>query len=454
MKKMKKWVSLLLAAAMCLGLCACGGTDSGKKDSGANDGKTEITWWVYYSQEIMGHVNEMVKKFNASQDKYYVTMLNQGGASEIRTKLASTKKENLPSLFTGTPITTGYFADSDFVEPLQNFLDKDTDKWYDKIYDVVRTSYADLDGKAIGAPVGVSCAGWFINLDLLTKAGYTMEQMTNFEAIAEAATAIKKKNLADYGIVFGANGVDVYDMLTLQGVDIVDADNGYSGDAEKCVFGEGETAKALNKALEIYGNLYKNNVALTYGCDTNGEKVPQFAKGNLGFFYATNSYAQRIIERKTNLKFTFIPSVPVDANGTYIGQALSEGTGNYICNTGNEEEMQGAYELIKFLCNPENQAYYAQCTGYIPYTEEGYNQEDYLSWMRAEFPAAENVKNILLNSDAELRGPYTTIANALMSACNSLYSETAMNPSGNYSEYIQSAIETVDEALEIQALRK
>ncbi len=450
---MKKLVSLLLAAAMCLGLCACGG-DAGSGDENVKSGKVELTWWTSYSQENMEYINVMLDKFNTSQDKYHVTMLNQGSAAEIRTKLASTKQANLPSLFSGTPITTGYFASGSFIAPLQQFLDADTDKWYEDIYAVVRTSYSDLNGNMIGAPLGVSCAGWFINLDLLTEAGYSADQITNFEILAEAATAIKTKGLADYGIVFGGNGVDLYDTLTLQGVDIVDADNGYAGEAEKCVLGEGETAEVLNKNMEIYGNLYKNHVALTYGSDTNGEKVPQFVNGNLGFFYATNSYAQKILLRKPSFEFTFVPSLPVDANGKYAGQALSEGTGNYICNTGDEEEMQGAYELVKFLCKPENQSYFAQSTGYVPYTEEGYNQEDYQAWMTTNFPASAKVKDMLLNSDADLRGPYTSIPNALMSACSSLYSDVALNPSGNYDEFIQSAIDSIDEALEIQALRK
>lgn len=453
MMKMKKMLGMLLAVMLCFSLCACGGGSGADSDASA-DGKVEVTWWTSYSQENMGYVKEMVNNFNNSQDKYQVTLVNQGSISEIRTKLAGTKQENLPSLFNGQPITTGYYASSSFTAPIQDFLDADEDKWYDEIYDVVRTSYSDLDGNVIGAPCGVSCAGWFVNVDLVKQAGYSMEQITNFEILAEVATAIKTKGLADYGIVFGANGVDLFDTLTLQGVDILDEDNGYSGEATKCIFGEGETAKALDKTLKIYGELYKNEVALTYGSDTNGEKVPQFAAGNLGFFYATNSYAQRILLRNPEFEFTFIPSVPTDANGTYIGQAMSEGTGNYICNTGNEEEMQGAYELIKFICKAENQSYFAQNTGYVPYTEAGYNQEDYQTWMTANFPAAAKVKEMLLSSAKDLRGPYTSIPNALLSACGNLYSDIALDPTGNYSDFIQSAIEQVDEAIEIQALRK
>ncbi len=452
MKNVKRWGSLLLAIIMCFGLCACGASGDGK--DAKKSGKIELVWWSSYASTNAEYINEMLSKFNASQDKYHATMLNQGSAAEIRTKLAATKKENLPDMFSGTPITTGYFASGSFIAPLQDFLDQDEDKWYDAIYDVVRTSYADKEGKAIGAPIGVSCAGWFINTDLLKKAGYSVDQMTNFEAIAQAATAIKNKNLAKYGIVFGGNGVDLFDTLTLQGVDILDAGNGYTGEATRCVFNEGETLEVLNKNMKIYGELYKNNVCMTYGSDTNGEKVPQFANGNLGFFYATNSYANKIVGYQPEFEFAFIPSVPVDANGKYAGQAISEGTGNYLCNTGNEEKMQGAYELLKFLCQPENMAYFAANTGYIPYTDEGYNQEVYQTWMQENFPAAGKVKEMLLNSDKNLRGPYTTISNALMTACSTLYSDVALNPNDDYSEFIKAAVDTVDEALEIEALRK
>ncbi len=453
MKKTKKILSLLLAAVMALSLCACGGGKDDNKGSSA-DGKIEITWWSYYAQSNMEYIRKMIGDFNASQDKYTVTMVNQGGASEIRTKLLSTKTENLPSLFTGTPITTGYYADSAFTASMQDFLDKDEDKWYEGIYDVVRTSYSDLDGNMVGWPFGVSSAGWFINKELLEKAGYTVDQMTNLEIMAEAAAVIKNKDLAKYGITFNSNGVDLFDTLTLQGVDMVDNGNGYDGEATKTVLQDGETKKALDKVLKIFGKLYKDEVALTYGSDLNGECIPMFVKQELAMFYATNSYANKIVNYDPTFEWVFIPSVPVDANGKYIGQAMSEGTGSYICNTGREEEMQGAYEFIKFLAKPENQAYWATCTGYIPYTEEGYAQESYQTWMTENFPSAANVKTILLNSAADLRGPYTTIPNALMSACADLYFAVSLEPEGDYDSFIQDAVDMVDEAFEIQALRK
>lgn len=453
MKKLGKvLLTVVLTLSMCLGLCACGGS-SDSDGNASGDGKVEITWWSYYAQSNMEYINVMINNFNSSQDKYHVTMVNQGGAAEIRTKLLSTKTENLPSMFTGTPITTGYYANSKFVAPMQQFLDADTDTWHEGIYDVVRTSYSDLDGNMVGWPFGVSSAGWFINTDLLTQAGYSIDQITNFETMSQAATAIVNKGLAKYGMAFGTNGVDLFDMLTLQGVDMVDADNGYSGDASRCVFAEGETATALNKALDIFGGLYKDKVALTYGSDTNSESIPLFVKGELAMFYATNSYANKVVTYNPTFNYTFIPSVPVDASATYLGNAMSEGTGSYICNTGDEAEMQGAYEFIKFLAKPENQAYWATCTGYIPYTEEGYNQADYQTWMTTNFPAAANVKNILLNSAAELRGPYTIIPNALQSACTEIYYAVSLDPTGDKAAIVQEAIDVVDEAFEIQALR-
>lgn len=454
MKKMTKIMCLLLAAVMTLSLCACGSKDSGGGGKTSADGRMEITWWSYYAQSNMEYINVMVNDFNASQDKYHVTMVNQGSASEIRTKLLSTKTENLPSLFSGTPITTGYYANSKFVAPMQQFLDKDEDKWHEEIYDVVRTSYADLDGNMIGLPFGVSSAGWFINTELLSKAGYSIDQITNMETLAAAATAIKEKGLASYGASFGANGVDLFDTLTLQGVDMVDAGNGYDGEATKSVLNEGETKKALDKVLNIFGGLFSKGAALTYGSNTNGEVIPLFVKGDLGMFYATNSYANKIVLYNPEFEFVFIPSLPVDASGTYVGQSLSEGTGNYICNTGDEAEMEGAYEFLKFLAKPENQAYWATCTGYIPYTEAGYNEESYQTWMTENFPSAANVKQMLLNSAADLRGPYTIIPNAIQTACNDLYYAIALDPSGNYEDYIQEAIDVIDEAFEIQALRK
>ena len=242
-------------------------------------------------------------------------------------------------------------------------------------------------------------------------------------------------------------------MLTLQGVDIVDAGNGYSGTVTKSVLSEGETYKVLTKATDIIGGLYTDGVAYTQGSDINSSLIPMFVQETLAMFYATDSYANKIIQMNPNFKWAFIPSVGVDDKAKYKGYALSEGTGSYICNNGNDSRMQGAYEVIKFLAKPENQSFWSQCTGYVPYTEEASQQADYVEWMTANFPSLENVKAMLLASPADLRGPYCTVSNALLTSLNQILSSVCTEPGGDLKGYVEEAELMLNESIEIELLR-
>ncbi len=92
---MKRGLALLTVLAMTAGtLAGCGGskdapaaeqpvqegqaaegagTETAKEDNAGAEGKTEITFWHYMSEDKEGKfVNEAVEEFNNSQDEIYV----------------------------------------------------------------------------------------------------------------------------------------------------------------------------------------------------------------------------------------------------------------------------------------------------------------------------------------------------------------------------------------------
>ena len=364
----------------------------------------------------------------------------------------TTKQEYYPSLICGQPITTSTYATVDYVKPLQYFLDKDEDKWTEGIYDVVRTAYSDLDGNMIGCPIGVSSSGTFINVTMLEAAGYKVEDITSYEKIAEASKAAVKKGLCKYAITY-SSGVDLLDMLTMQGVPFVDNDNGYSGDATKSMLQEGETYDALKKALSIYGNLYAEDVAYPYTANSVTDGKESFLAGNLLFWTTTNSRVHYMLESDLNFEWAFIPSVGVDDSAEFKGYAIAEGTGAFICDTGDEEEMQGAYELIKYMSKKENQVYWCKALGYVPYTEEAAKDPDYIAWAEENWPSATKVSDMLLNAPKELRIPYVGIGNEILTANFEMWSNTYADPKGDLDAYIKEASDRIDEGIEILNIR-
>lgn len=446
-RKTGKWSILMLVLVfVCGAIGGCGNGDSGTASSG---GKTKLILWSTYGTYGTQYMNELVDGFNDSQDEYVLEVSSGSDASGIRVKMQTSKVENYPSLICGTSTTMASYAKAEYVVPLQEFIDKDSEDFTAGMYEAVRQCYSDTDGTLIGHPVGVSFNGYLVNEDILKDAGYSLDDLTSFEKIVEIARAAVKKGLCKYGISF-SGGVDLVDMLTMQGIDIVDADNGYSGEVTKSVLMEGDTNAAITKATDMIAGLFKDGIALDYGYGADCAAI--FKSNDLLFWKCTNSSAHNIFTSSSSINWAFLPSVGVDENAEYKGCTLSEGTGIFICNTGDEKEMQGAYEFIKYIAQPENQFLFETGIGYVPYTEEA--TETYLDWAEENFPTASRILEMLQNTPKELALPFIDVGGEINTAMGNLIGNIAADPGGDIAAYVKETAETIDKGISIYAKRR
>lgn len=445
--KLKKWGLFLLAViAACGLLSACGKGESG--DSNSKGGKTKLVLWSTYGTYGTQYMKELVDGFNDSQDEYVLEVSSGSDASGIRVKMQTSKVENYPSLICGTSTTMASYAKADYVVPLQDFIDKDSEDFTAGMYDAVRQCYSDTNGKLIGHPTGVSFNGYLVNVDILEEAGYSVDDLTSFEKINEIARAAVGKKLCKYGISF-SGGVDLVDMLTMQGADIVDADNGYSGKVTKSLLAEGATNAAATKATGMIAKLLKDGIALDYGYGADCAAI--FKSNDLLFWKCTNSSAHNIFTSSSSIHWAFVPSVGIDESAEFKGYTLSEGTGIFICNTGDEKEMQGAYEFIKYIAKPENQFIFETGIGYVPYTEEA--TPEYLEWAEEYFPSAPKILEMLKNTPKELGLPFVDVGGEINTALGNLIGNVAADPDGDLASYIKEASDAIDKGLSIYEMR-
>ena len=447
----KRWVAAAMAALLaCSVFTGCSKGGNGGDDKVSKDGVVQLTLSSSYGNYGSQYLKELVKKFNNSQDEYFLTVPQGGSVETIHTKLLVSDPENYPSIICGKPTTIASYAEADYVAPLQQFIDADSEDITATMYPAVVASYSDKEGNIIGHPMGVSCNGYMVNEDILAKLGYTLDDLTSFEKIANIATQAVKKGYCQYGISFSSSGTDFLDMMCMQGADCVDAGNGYTGDATKSVVLEGESYTALKKATDIYAKLYKDKVALEYGYGSDCATI--FRSNQILFWKCTNSSVHNMVDNSGGVKWAFIPSVGIDENAKFKGGVLSEGTGLFICNTGNEKEMQGAYEFVKFVNEAENQVYFEQNIGYIPYTTEA--EVLYREWSDVNFTSASRMLKMFADTSSDLRLPYVPISMELISAFGDLMSYVSADPSGDLDSYIQSTSDRINDGIKIYAQRE
>lgn len=471
---MKKKAARLVAAVLCLAflLGGCGGKGSDKEsgtvsvggsEGTGSGGRKEIVVWSLWPNSHNAILQQMLDKFNAGQDKYSAKYVTMGGAGEMRNKITQLKSEEWPSIICGQPQAVGFYdqvydasGKKKIIKPIQDFIDADSDKWTDKIYDSVKNAYKNREGRMVGSPIGLSSYGYFVNTDLLAKAGYSLSDLTSFEKIAKIATEMVQKNICKYGISFYGSGDEFYDPLVAQGVQVMDQNDGWDGVPTKSLMCEGATYAAIEKQMKIVAQLYKDKIAYSYGAPASTEIIPVFMKGDVGFCMGTNSngaYYFGAAER-SSVKMAYITMPGVDDNAKYRDDPYVMGTGFYICNTGDEDEMQGAYELSKFVATTDLQATWCAKLGYIPFSDDILNSAAYRDEISKYCPSMIDLSTKLKNSTGRSRCAYSTDFDGIVEAGKTLYKQVTSNPSIDIKDAVTKANYTLQTSIETTARRQ
>ena len=437
---------LLLAVTTFAG---CGNSGDGGVDDGqASGGKTELVLWDYYGSNYHGKLQEMADLFNDSQDEYKLTV-EQGGT--ILQKMELMQPKDYPSLFMAKNSEIGTITESGYTVPLQDYLDKDEDKWTDDILDCIKRGYCDDKGNMLGGILGVSCHGLMVNVTMLNQAGYQLEDVTSYEKMAEIAAAAYNKGLCTYGYVW-YDGIDILDILTYQGVDIIDGGNGHDGDVTKCLYKTGETYESLSKLTGLMANMIDAGVAKENMDEYRGGQAP-FVNGEVLFWTTTNSVVYTM-EDATDFEWAFVPLMGVDDDATYKDGVLASGGGLFIANTGNEKEMQGAYEFIKFMSEKDNMIEWSTYGGYIPFTNEALGDSAWTTWRDEHFPSAAALVERMKNTPKELRYPNNPVSEQLKTANKNIFSAIILDPKADVDTYIDEAESSVTGSIQMLNLRK
>ena len=130
---MKKFIALLLAMAMTASLAGCGSKEENAVSSSASaagssataadpradwgpepTGTTEVMVWTFYGEANKGYLQTIADEFNASQDKYHVTIEAQGSQAEMNAKIQSTAQEDLPAMFHGAVENVAMYDAADY----------------------------------------------------------------------------------------------------------------------------------------------------------------------------------------------------------------------------------------------------------------------------------------------------------------------------------------------------
>ncbi|MDD4850622.1 MAG: sugar ABC transporter substrate-binding protein [Gemmiger sp.] len=233
---MKKIVSVTMAAAMLLGLTACGGkagstavsssTAGAASQSAAEGEKVTLNFWDMNWNSAAGdmYVNAAkakVDEFNASQDHIVVEYQSIPWADYYQYFLTAIKGGAGPDVATAGSQTPIQFYQMGEILPLDDIVEqwKTEGTYEDYIAGIVESNY--YDGHYIALPWGCDPRTIIYRTDLFEEAGIT-ELPTNWEELKAALETLKEKfpdkvPLAAFGNLQGAQQVFDYFLHTNEG---------------------------------------------------------------------------------------------------------------------------------------------------------------------------------------------------------------------------------------------
>ena len=352
-------------------------TTAAAETSAPSGDKIEIEYWHVNSDSQGGQtVDELVKKFNESNDHIHVTAkYNQDMYKGLMQNLqAEEATGNAPALCQVGWAFLDYFSNNfPYVAP-QDAIDKydSSDKTFltDHFLPNVLNLTVNSNGDTVGIPYSVSDPVLYINRDLLKEAGLSEEGPKTWEEVHEFAKTVTEKT-GKYGF-YCQTPADFWAQQAL-----IESNGGSM--IQKDASGKTQAAFAFPEGIETMQLLRD---MITEGCAMNvswDEGCQSFIDGSCAMLYTTIARRASIqkgaaFDAASVMSPTFGDKPrKVPAGGCFLAITAQD-----------DEQIAAAWEFEKYLYSIESMAAWTIGTGYTPPRKDVADAENGLKSFLAE----------------------------------------------------------------------
>ena len=391
---MKKFLAILCMLAMLLTLAACGekpdddGSAGGDNTRYTADGKIAVDFWSTWSGSTGEKVQQMADDFNASQDKYFVTVNYNGGYGDTWTKFLAMPKTDWPDIvYINAEKMPDFMYEPGLAKPMQDFIDAEG---YDtsNIQDSLIGQYSDGNGDLLMMPMGNTMVGFFYNKTLCDQAGVDPAELKHFPDFVEACRKVNKATGCPTPLAMGRNPIYYTFLYTAEGIKGLNNNNGRDEFPTESMLGADPLKKATTEYLTAIADLAKDGLMAPFSGSTQ-DFIDMFSTGKTCFMFFTCSSATAIYNTMNGAyEFGFLPAPSASADGV-VNSTPAGGGGLFIPDNSRTENQQGAWEFTKFLMEDAQTSLFARQTGYLPVTKSTVNDPEYQKYMTEVFKTAQ-----------------------------------------------------------------
>ncbi|MGM7698919.1 ABC transporter substrate-binding protein [Microbacterium sp. A84] len=321
--------------------------------SEAVDGATTITFWNSFTADDRPAVEELVERYNDSQDGVVVELNIMPGDVLGQKLLPAFQSGTGPTIVAIDPSQVPGFAEKKVIQPLDGLYEEgELDVATLPESQIAATTW---DGKRYGAPMSAATAMLYYNKALLTDAGIS-EPATTLEGLAEQAVALTeyvegKDTTNQYGFVIADHAaVPVWaSLLWSWGGGVV------SADGTESLLGSSESIAAADYWVDLIREQHISPVGLS-GVDAGAI----FQAGRAAYVIEGPWASAGYSEAGINFGVTTVPAGPAAQSSVAVGATMT------LNSASSDAERDAAYDFMTFWNSVESQTYWSIETSYPP----------------------------------------------------------------------------------------
>ncbi|AOR24538.1 ABC transporter substrate-binding protein [Clostridium taeniosporum] len=428
MKKiLKKSFCIGLTLIISIGLISCNQGTSKEKLS--SNGKIQVEYWYGFGGKLGNNMENIIKDFNNSQDKYEVKGVSKEDYDKtFRNLQAAIAAKKTPGLVILEPDKAAILNNKSVLENLSNYTSQDSE-FNSENYIKSFLDSCKKDDKLYALPMFGTTKVLYYNKKAFEDEGVSIESLKTWGEIAKASKKIVKRD---------GDSIKFYGWEPMWGADnLIDASLSNGGN----ILSKDGSKVLINSPqwIEVWDNFRKW---------IHEDKIMKINSGGQGWEYWYSTIDDVMQDRAAgytgssgdqgDLDFNKLGAIeqPAFKQGEEA-KPIAEARLLAIPSITNEEVKKGAYEFIKYFTSPEVNAKWSIESGYIPVNKESCNTKKFKEYVEKNPQALVPIKQSLHASNAFIDPTNGKIYDALKVAADKVEIENV------------SAKEALDEAQKI-----
>ncbi|MDY4810032.1 MAG: extracellular solute-binding protein, partial [Bulleidia sp.] len=337
-----------------------------------------VEFWYAGGKTAVGVIQDIVDKYNASQDVYEVKTVTQADYSETYQKVQAAIAGNAaPDLVLLDPSAARVLSEKSILTDLNPYTQKDETFNADDLITAFYEQGADENGKQFALPAYGTTQVLYYNVQAFKDAGVDPSSIETWQDLGEAAAKIKATGKYEYGWEPMWGPDNLIDAAFSNGASV------FSADGTKVTINSKEWVDVFEQFRKwIHEDetmaIHSGGQGWEYWYATIDDVIQNKAGG-----YTGSSGDQ------ADLDFNIVQAMeqPAWSSSTTSSPTATALTMSVFENS-SEAEKQGAYEFLRYFMSVESQVAWNTTVGYVAVNKQILDDPTYQEFLESHPQAA------------------------------------------------------------------